>query len=211
MVARSEESRQAILQATLELLGVEKGSDGITVQRLTIEAIAKRAGVSKATIYRWWPSKAAVVLDAFVVEYLPRTPVRTDLPFIEALREHVTAVVRQYSGDDGRVIAQLIAESQYDDNTLSEFHRRFWDDRRGAVVQLMERGRDEGAVSPDVDLSIAATMVYAPIYQRLLIRDGELTEAFAREIVTLGLAGLSVRRQDASGSLGAASKATTGS
>src|SRR3954463_16498519 len=99
MVARSEGSRQAILQSTLELLGVEGGAGpGTTVQRLTIEAIAKRAGVSKTTIYRWWDSKAAVVLDAFVVEYLPRTAVRSDLPFREALLDHLSAVVRQYAG-----------------------------------------------------------------------------------------------------------------
>lgn len=190
MVARSEESRQAVLRATLELLGIGVEDDGMSVQRLTIEAIAKRAGVSKATIYRWWPSKAAVVLDAFVVEYLPRTHVRTDLPFSDALRDHVRAVVRQYAGPDGQVIAQLIAESQYDRETLAEFHRRFWDDRRDAVIELMTHGRDEGVIAPGTDLGIAATLVYAPIYQRLLIRDGELTQDFADQIVELGLASL---------------------
>ena len=191
MVARSEESRQAVLNATRELLGIGVEASGMSVQRLTIEAIAKRAGVSKATIYRWWPSKAAVVLDAFVVEYLPHTHVRTDLPFPEALRDHVRAVVRQYAGRDGRVIAQLIAESQYDPETLAEFHRRFWDDRRDAVIELMTHGRDEGVIAPGTDLEIAATLVYAPIYQRLLIRDGELTQDFADAIVELGLASLS--------------------
>ncbi|MFV0433111.1 MAG: TetR/AcrR family transcriptional regulator [Leucobacter sp.] len=192
MVARSEESKQAILQATLDLLGVGEG-EGLTVQKLTIEAIAKRAGVSKVTIYRWWGSKAAVVLDAFVGVYLPLTEVRDDLPFVEALNDHVCANVRQYSGPDGPVIAQLIAESQYDDDTLAEFHRRFWDDRRDAVIGLMHRGRDEGALRPDIDLAIAGTLIYAPIYQHLLLRDSPLDEDSARTLIGLAMEGIGAK------------------
>ena len=191
MVARSEDSRQAILQATLELLGVEgEQEQGTTVQRLTIEAIAKRAGVSKTTIYRWWDSKAAVVIDAFVVEYLPRTVVRTDLPFREALVDHLSAVVRQYAGMDGAVIAQLIAESQYSAETLDELHRRFWDDRRDAVIALVQRGMAEGAIDPTADPNLVAALIYAPVYQRLLFKDGPLDDSFARSIVAMALRGV---------------------
>ncbi|WP_290655648.1 TetR/AcrR family transcriptional regulator [Kocuria sp.] len=194
MVARSEESRQAILQSTLELLGVgEQALSGTTVQRLTIEAIAKRAGVSKATIYRWWPSKAALVLDAFVVEYLPRTAVRTDLPFREALEDHVKAVVRQYAGLDGAMVAQLIAESQYDPATLEEFHRRFWDDRREAAVALIQRGVNEGVIAADANPTLVATLIYAPIYQRLLLKDAPLDEQFASSLIAMALTGAAAR------------------
>jgi len=193
VVSRSEDSRQAILQSTLELLGVEGNEGGTTVQRLTIEAIAKRAGVSKTTIYRWWDSKAAVVIDAFVVEYLPRTVVRNDLPFQEALLDHLSAVVRQYAGIDGTVVAQLIAESQYSSETLDELHRRFWDDRRDAVMALVRRGIDEGAIAADADPNMVATLVYAPVYQRLLFKDGPLDEAFARSVVELALRGIARR------------------
>lgn len=191
MVARSEVSRQAILEATLDLLGV-KGATGthVTVQRLTIEAISKRAGVSKSTIYRWWDSKAAVVLDAFLAEYLSHTVVREDLPFVDALQEHVRAVVSQYAGVDGTLVSQLIAESQYDDVTMTEFHRRFWDDRKEVVVQLVRRGMDEGKVDPSLDPAMVATLIYAPIYQRLLFRDGELDGDFAQLLVSMALSGV---------------------
>lgn len=191
MVARSEESRHAVLQATLELLGVGSG-EGTSVQRLTIEAIAKRAGVSKATIYRWWDGKAAVVLDAFVGDYLPHTAVREDLPFRAALKEHVASVVRMYAGPDGSLIAQLIAESQYDPDTLAEFHRRFWDDRRDAVVRLIDRGRAEGVIRLDADPILIATLIYAPIYQRLLLHDAPLTEDFAHQLVDLAISGIGI-------------------
>lgn len=192
MVARSEESRAAILKSTLELLGVGAGADSsMTLQSLTIEAIAKRAGVSKSTIYRWWDNKAAVVIDAFVVEYLPRTKVRDDLPFKDALIDHLSAVVRQYSGTDGSIVAQLIAESQYAPETLSELHQRFWDDRRAAVLRLVERGVAEGEIFADADPNLVATLLYAPVYQRLLLKDGPLNAEFAFDIVSLALRGLS--------------------
>ena len=79
MASRSEASRSAILEATIELL------NETTVQKLSIEAIAKRAGVGKTTIYRWWPSKAAVVIDAFMEHHLVKTPVPEGVSVRDAL------------------------------------------------------------------------------------------------------------------------------
>lgn len=192
MVARSEESRQAILKSTLKLLGVGSRG-GTTIQKLSIEAIAKDAGVSKSTIYRWWDTKAAVVIDAFVTEYLTHTPVRDDVPFEEALREHVAAVVHQYAGLDGKLVAQLIAEAQYDPATLQAFHDRFWSGRRSAVEALIQRGIEEGVVRSDVEPGMIANLVYAPIYLRLLLGGGPLDDGFATELVELALHGIGVR------------------
>ncbi|WP_324650628.1 TetR/AcrR family transcriptional regulator [Georgenia sp. H159] len=192
MVARSEESRQAILRSTLKLLGVG-ARGGTTIQKLSIEAIAKHAGVSKSTIYRWWDNKAAVVIDAFVTAYLSHTPVRDDVPFEEALREHVAAVVHQYAGLDGKLVAQLIAEAQYDPATLEEFHNRFWLGRRSAVEALIQRGVEEGVVRSDIDPSMLANLAYSPIYLRLLLQQGPLDDTFAAELVELALHGIGVR------------------
>jgi hypothetical protein len=105
--------------------------------------------------------------------------------------DHVGAVIRQYSGIDGALVAQLIAESQYDPATLEEFHRRFWDARRDSVRALIERGKTEGEISTDADAAPVATIIYAPIYQRLLFKDGPLDAAFARDLVALALSGVS--------------------
>ncbi len=192
MVGRSEESRQAILKSTLKLLGVG-ARGGTTIQKLSIEAIAKRAGVSKSTIYRWWDNKAAVVIDAFVTEYLTHTPVRDVVPFEQAMREHLAAVVHQYAGLDGRLVAQLIAEAQYDPATLQEFHNRFWGGRRSAVEALIQRGVEEGAVRSDVEPGMIANLVYAPVYLRLLLGGGPLDDGFATELVELAMDGIGVR------------------
>ena len=199
MVGRSEESRQAILKSTLKLLGVG-ARRGTTIQKLTIEAIAKQAGVSKSTIYRWWDNKAAVVIDAFVSEYLTHTPVREDVPFEEALRDHVAAVVHQYAGLDGKLVAQLIAEAQYDPAAMQEFHNRFWLGRRAAVEALIRRGIDEGVLRSDVEPGMLANIAYAPIYLRLLLHDGPLDDKFAGEIVELALHGIGLRSDALEGS-----------
>ena len=122
MAIRSEQSRQAILQSTMKLLD-EREPGAISVQQLSIERIAREAGVSKTTIYRWWPNKAAVIIDTFLENHILQTTLRDDIPPIDALREHVISLAKVYSGHEGRLMAQLIAESQYDSATLDAFER----------------------------------------------------------------------------------------
>src|SRR6476620_3961384 len=124
MASRSETSRAAILEATVALL------DETTVQKLSIEAIVKRAGVGKTTIYRWWPSKAAVVIDAFMENDVLKTTLPEGGTVRDALEAHMRALIRLYLGSFGRLIAQIIAEAQYDDGVRELFLERFWLDRR---------------------------------------------------------------------------------
>ena len=184
MATRSETSRRAILEATSALLAET------TVQKLSIEAIAKRAGVGKTTIYRWWPSKAAVVIDAFVEHHIVQTPISNDVPVPEALRAHLTSLVEQYAGPRGRLVAQIIAESQYDESTLHEFRERFWDGRRAATRALVERGVREGSLRDDLDPGVMVELMYSAVYVRLLFRYRELDRSFAEQIVATAMAGI---------------------
>jgi AcrR family transcriptional regulator len=184
MATRSEASRSAILEATVALL------EEATVQKLSIEAIAKKAGVGKTTIYRWWPSKAAVVIDAFIEHHLTNTPIPEDLPVREALVVHLRSLIRQYAGPEGRLVAQLIAESQYDESTLADFRERFWDGRRAAIDALLERGVESGEVRADVDVDLLVEMVYSPVYLRLLFGHRPLDEAYAEQAVAVAFAGM---------------------
>jgi AcrR family transcriptional regulator len=193
MALRSETSRQAVLDATMALLG-DRAPGPVSVQRLTIEAIAKQAGVGKATIYRWWPNKAAVVIDSFVDYHVAATPVDAAIPVEEALRAHVRSLVRLYDGPEGRLVAQIIAECQYDPDTLAEFRHRFWDGRALAVRALIERGIAEGVLRDDVDATAMAEVIYSPIYQRLLFRTGTLDDEYADRLVETTLGGLRPRK-----------------
>ncbi|MGW0948019.1 TetR/AcrR family transcriptional regulator [Streptomyces sp. NPDC002623] len=192
MAVRSESSRRAILDATMELL-VRDGRRAITVQKLTVEAIAERAGVSKATIYRWWPSKVAVVIDAFMENHLTHVRIPEGLPVRDALLEHLKSLIARYAGPQGRLISQIIAECQYDPAALNDFRSRFWNDRYAAVEKLMRRGMEEGVFRSDIDPGRAAQLFYAPVYLHLLFALGPLDDSLAERLVELGIQGVAAR------------------
>lgn len=174
----------------MRLLDTEQPG-ALTLQRLSIERIAREAGVSKTTIYRWWPSKVAIVIETFVDNHVAHTPVRDDLPAIDALREHHASVADIYAGTEGRLIAQLIAECQYDPAAMADFKKGFYDERLSTAMALVERAMTEGVVRADLDPHNVAELLYAPLYFRLLFADGSLDRASAAEIFDLALAGAS--------------------
>jgi AcrR family transcriptional regulator len=168
----------------------EREPDSVSVQQLSIERIAREAGVGKTTIYRWWPNKASVIIDTFLENHILATPVREDLPAIDALREHVTALASLYEGHEGRLMAQLIAESQYDPTTLDEFKKHFWRPRREVVNRIVERGIEEGSIRGDRTPDQIAERIYAPIYFKLLFQEGPFDADTIREGFELALHGV---------------------
>lgn len=170
----------------------ERNPGALSVQSLSIERIAREAGVSKTTIYRWWPSKAAVVIDTFLDNHIARTPMRDDIPAIESLREHLASLTEIYSGHEGHLVAQLIAECQYNAGSMADFKERFWNHRHETVVGMIRRAVDEGALRADIDPAIVADLLYAPVYFRLLLRSGPLDRDSAYAIFDAALDGLRV-------------------
>ncbi|MFZ3415396.1 TetR/AcrR family transcriptional regulator [Arthrobacter sp. 3Tela_A] len=193
MAVRSEQSHKAILEATMALLD-ESGPDALSVQKLSIERIAREAGVSKTTIYRWWPSKAAVVIDSFLENHVARTPLREDVPAIDALREHLASLAVIYAGPEGRLISQLVAEAQYDDATMEEFKERFWLPRARAVTATVRRAIDEGSIRSDLEPIWVADLLYSPIYFRLLFQAGPLDADVANLIMQSVLEGIAAQK-----------------
>ena len=192
MAIRSEQSRQAILQSTMKLLD-EREPGSMSVQQLSIERIAREAGVSKTTIYRWWPDKAAVIIDTFLENHILLTPMREDLAPIEALREHVVALAAVYAGHEGRLMAQLLAESQYDPATLEEFKAQFWRPRREVVNRMIERAMEAGSIRGDRTADEIAERIYAPIYFKLLFGEGSFDPDTMRAGFDLALEGIAPR------------------
>lgn len=173
---RSEETRKLILETTLALLKTE------SLQAISIEGIARKAGVRKATIYRWWSSKVSLVIDAFVEHHVIKTPMRHDLPPKEAIAKHMRSLARQYSGWGGRLVAQILAEAQSNPAIRREFHERFHNSRRDMVRGVLEKWQAGGSISPDVDVEILMDVLYAPIYMRLLIGHAPLSSRFMAKL-----------------------------
>ncbi len=176
---RSEAARQAILEATRALLKTT------TIRDLTIEAIAKRAGVGKTTIYRRWPSKAAVVIDAIEV-IVPRSRLMALQSISAALSAQVRHLVEQYRGRYGRIVAELIAEGQADPEVLAAFRERFLLRRRVVARDLIEHGKATGEFDPHLDTDLVCDILFGPIYYRLLVAhlplDDEFAEALPRQV-----------------------------
>lgn len=189
MVERSEQSRQAILKATMDLLD-ERNPDALSVRKLSIERIAREAGVSKTTIYRWWSSKAEVVLDTILDNHLARTPVRADLPALDALREHLASLAVVYADWEGRLMAQLIAECQSDPEAMKIFHERFFQPRSQTAIAIVERAVEEGLLRSDIDAQAVAERLYAPLYFRLLLHVGGIDRSFTDAVLDSALSGI---------------------
>ena len=173
---RSEQSRQAILASTLKLLRQEGFSD------LSIEAIAADANVSKATVYRWWPTKATLVADAFSAS------VERELQFPDtgSLREDMARqmrrVIRLFRSPRGKIVAALLAGGQSDPELLEAFRERFLWPKRRQAYQTLQRGIDRGELPAGSNLDLLLDSLYGPIYMRFLIRHAELTETFADQV-----------------------------
>lgn len=169
---RSEQATQAILKAAWALVRRQP------VSRVSIEAIAREAGVGKATIYRWWPSRAAVVCDAFLQELEPTIPFPEADTAGEALTAQARSVARAMQGEFGRVVRELLAETASDDDALKLFAERFIRPRRAVAAKIIERGIESGEFRSDLDVERAMDMMYGPIYFRLLVQHQPIDDAF---------------------------------
>jgi AcrR family transcriptional regulator len=174
---RSERAHRAIVDAAKELLD-EQG-----FAATSIDQIARRAGVGKQTIYRWWPNKAAVVLEAHAEQAAERTLVPDTGDLRSDLR--ATAASLSHNLSDriiGRVCVELIGEAQIDERFAEAYREVFVTERRAAVRGLLERGRERGEVRDDVDLEFALDLFFGPIWYRRLVRHAPLTQEFAHAL-----------------------------
>lgn len=182
---RSERSHEAILAATQELL-VERG-----YRQLTIEGIAARAGVGKQTIYRWWPSKAALVLEAYLTgakAVQPPEAHATTREDVRALLGWLIAVLAEPTG--GHVVAGLVGDLQHDPDLAEGFHRDVVPARREAMLAALERGRERGEISADADLELAVDALHGAVFYRLLLSGEPLDADFADSLAAQALSGL---------------------
>jgi AcrR family transcriptional regulator len=183
---RSEEADRAILGAATQLLA-ERGLAG-----MSIEEVAARAGVGKATIYRRWRSRGALALDAFVREFQGLQPVpdtgtlRGDL--LAALRGWVQAVTHTPMG---RVLLGLIAEAQHDPALAEAWRTQVMEPLRAQRTVMITRAVARGEIPASTDPDVVLDLLYGASYHRLLHGHRPLTDAFVRDAVDMIIAGLS--------------------
>lgn len=173
---RSEKAQEAILNATHELLHETRGSG------LTVEAIARRAGVGKPTIYRRWPALADIVLDALLRQADSEIPVPQCATFRETLNRFLRLSMQSINKGAGVHLRFLMAQAQRD----VAFHDRFRDNlvakRRAALMTIFLEGVANDEISSDQNLDLLVDMVFGAMWYRLLTGHAPMDEDFADEL-----------------------------
>lgn len=160
---------------------------------VTMEAVAKLAGVGKPTLYKWWPSKAALILAMFSERLaLPTSPAEGET--VEAtVRASVCRLISLFKGLFGKVMGDLIAEGQSDPRILHDLYTEHIMPRRERLAAQIERAKARGEFAQDVDPELAVDVIFGTVYHRFLLRIEPFDEAFGNALVTHVFSGLRPR------------------
>jgi len=175
--SKAAASHAAIMDAVYALLQKE------SVRDLTMEAVAKRAGVGKPTLYKWWPTKATLVLAMLCERMAPNLEKPVGLNAEESLRLRVRRLIDAFNGPFGPIVAGLVAEGQSDPDIRQAFFDRWVSPRRTATIADLQRGKDTGELRGTTEPELLNDSIFGAIYYRLLLRSGPLTRRFGEELV----------------------------
>src|ERR1700734_2293233 len=170
-------SHDAIMDAVYAML--QKKS----VRDLTMEEIARRARVGKPTLYKWWPTKAKLVLAMLCERMAPNLDKPTVLTAEQSLRFRVRRLIDAFNGPFGRIVAGLIAEGQSEPTVLHEFFDRWVSPRRNATIDDLQRGKDTGELRSATEPELLNDAIFGAIYYRMLLRSGLMTRRLGEELV----------------------------
>jgi AcrR family transcriptional regulator len=181
---RSQQSRAAVLRATSELMRE------VGLRAMTTEDIAARSGASKATIYKWWPNKYAVAVEAFLSEVAVESPDPDTGSAREDFRLALRGLIHFYTGENGRAYAQLVGEAQFDPKIGAELRDHLVGSRRELVRAIWDRGVARGELRADVDPEVAIDLIFAPAMYRLVAGHAPLDDTAASAVVDAAIRGL---------------------
>jgi len=190
---RSEQARQAILSSTLKILGKNGFSD------FKIEEVAARASVGKATVYRWWPNKGALIADAFASSTTRRLRFPDTGSVYTDMSQQMRQLIKVFRSRRGRIVSAILAAGQNDKDLIEAFRERFLWPRRREAYATLRRGIERGELRKDLDPDLLLDSLYGPIYMRFLIQHDRLTPEFVDRLCALVLAGVRPPRKSGKG------------
>lgn len=178
---RSEAARRAIVKATLALVN-ELGYAAVTM-----EGIARRAEVSKQTVYRWWSSPAEIVLEALTVGAERAAPLPDSGVFEDDVRVFVKRSV-DGAARSARLLTALMAEAQRNPEFGAVFRSGFLALRRGVLYELLDVAVSRGVIDPPVDLDVVTETFFGALWYRMLADTGPLDLGFADDLTSVLIA-----------------------
>lgn len=173
---RSPKIDRMVLAAAVRLVL----ADGFST--LTMDAIATAAGVGRMTLYRRWPNKAAIVMDAFVTRVDPNTLFPSDGDYLETIRLQMRTMAKAFRGEDGVLMRALLGAAQLDPELAAALRNRWTMPRRKMATAYFREGMKRGFLRPDADPDAIIDLLYAPIYYRLQLGTGPLSNAYVDAI-----------------------------
>jgi AcrR family transcriptional regulator len=176
---RSEKARKAVIRTTLKLL------ERVGFHELSIEAVAARAGVGKATVYRWWANKAELVIAAFAsaVDEELRFPPGNQI--LESIHQQMKRWVVIFQSPLGQIVATVVGAGQSDPEILKAFRAHWVEPRRKEARSLICHAMKNGEIRSDLDPDMMLDMFYGPLYLRLVLKHAPLDENFVNTIFAL--------------------------
>ncbi len=184
---RCEDSRKRILEAAAEVM-VEDG-----FANATTDGIAERAGASKATIYRWWPNKAALLAEALRVAVGQELPFPHTGDFQHDVRKQLRNFTALINGPRGKSFRAFVSAASTDPEVANAFRVEWVQPRREEAKAVLDRYRRSGALAADQDLDLILDAMYGPFYFRLLTGEERIPASYADAVADLTLKGAWVR------------------
>jgi AcrR family transcriptional regulator len=181
---RDEAARLRILKAALDLM------DETAFAQVTVEAIAERAGASKTTLYRWWPNKAAVAIEAFTDAVTPELPLRDTGSLLGDLTTQAQNFARVLSGRGGRMLRSFLVAARCDPEVADAFRSIWSDPRRAEAKQMLRQKQANGQLRKDADLDLVLDSLYGPLYYRFLVKNDLPSQKYAESLAAQVIQGL---------------------
>jgi len=173
---RSQRAHKAVIRTTLKLL------EQVGFNELRMETVAARAGVGKATLYRWWPNKAELVIAAFAsaVEQELRFPSADTV--LDSIHQQMKRWVVIFRSPLGQIVATVIGAGQSEPEILEAFRAHWVEPRRVEARKLLLHAQDNGEIRADLDPDTILDLLYGPLYLRLMLHHATLDETFVNTV-----------------------------
>jgi len=181
---RDEAARSRIQKAAIELL-IEDG-----FLNLTCDAIAQRAGTSKATIYRWWPNKVQVVIDAFIEALSPELPMSTANTLEDFITLHVRQFIKAVNGQNGRLLAAILAAAQVVPEVHEAYLVHWFKPRRDLLRKELLQFQRSGQLAPEADIDASLDAMFGALHFVLMVQRNRLKPSYVEQLARVLLLGL---------------------
>jgi len=174
---RLEGAADRALDAVIELL------EAVPVRDITMERIAERAGLSKITLYRRWPSRLALFVDALLRRVTETQPLDEAAPPPAAIATNLVTMVRRLNGLNGALARAVLGESLGDPAMAHELRDRYLDLRRSSAISIITRGQAEGRFAAPGPAEALHDLLYGAVWYRFLFGVGRFEEVAALDFM----------------------------